>query len=136
MTLDSIIERLERADRPDRKLDIAIMDLLDPRSDDENHLVMGKLLQAKWGAYGQMANQVDYYIEAPKVTSSVDAAIALAEKVLQGAYSMKISTDPSGCGTKIHHWPNGLSGEDEIIAEGVSETIALSACLAILKAKQ
>lgn len=91
MTLDSIIERLEKAERPDRKLDIAIMNLLDPRSDDEKHLVMGKLLQAKWGAYGHMADQVDYYVEAPKVTSSVDAAIALAEKVLPG-WAWKVGT--------------------------------------------
>lgn len=113
MTLDSIIERLEKAQGGDRDIDLAIHSATEPPL--RNGFRFGKF---------------------PHVTSSVDAAIALAEKVLQGAYSMKISTDPSGCGTKIHHWPNGLSGEDEIIAEGVSQTMALSACLAILKAKQ
>lgn len=136
MTLDSIIERLEKAESGDRELDLTIMNLLAPRAEDEKHLVMGKLLGAKWGAYGHMANQIEYFIEAPKVTSSVDAAIELAEKVLQGAYSMEISIDPSGCGTKIHHWPKGLSGAEERRSEGVATTMAVATVLAILKAKQ
>lgn len=138
MTLDSIIERLEKADRPDRKLDIAIMNLLDPRADDEKHLVMGKLLQSKWGAYGQMANRVDYYIEAPKVTSSVDAAIELAEKVLPG-WNFTLSSRQAYV---RRPWADVASDawiEDNNkseYAEASGATLSIAMCIAILKAKQ
>jgi hypothetical protein len=133
MTLDSIIERLEKAESGDRELDLTIMNLLAPRAEDEKHFVMGKLLGAKWGAYGHMANQIEYFIEAPKITASVDAAIELAEKVLPGW---------EDCHGRLI-WTHGLKGERIWTADirywrsSANHPIAaIALCLAILKAKQ
>jgi len=128
MSLAEIIERLEKASDGDRKLDIIIMNLLDPRAEDERHLVMGKLLQAKWGAYGHMANQIEYFIEAPKITASVDVAIALAEKVLPGC---NWSIDKRDEGDPEVWYTVSLG---EILVDAKAPSLAL--CLAILKAKQ
>lgn len=132
MTLSEIIERLEKAECGDRKLDLTIMNLLAPRAEDEKHLVMGKLLGAKWGAYGHMANQIEYFIEAPKITSSVDAAIALAEKALpKWSISLGLS--------EWYKFPVVTMGRSYPTNKSVAvehHTAPLALCLAILKAKQ
>jgi hypothetical protein len=79
--LSSLIERLEKATGPSRDLDVEIMNALDPRSSDEKRLFGGKLYQASWGAVGQLCDHIRYFVEAPFPTSSIDAAVSLAERV-------------------------------------------------------
>lgn len=82
MTLDSIIERLEKAEGGDRELDTDIANLLTPRAPEEKRIQEGGLVSTKWGMFR---------LEAPTFTSSVDEAIALAEKVLPG-WAWKVGT--------------------------------------------
>lgn len=84
MTLDDLITRLEGAEGPDRGIDVDIMNAICPRAEDEKIFFMDKLLQSRWGRFGEPATDIGYIIEAPKLTESVDAAIALVEKVLPG----------------------------------------------------
>jgi hypothetical protein len=48
-------------------------------------------------------------------------------------YSLEISIDPSGNGAKLNHWPDGLSGGNEVVGEwhvAVSPEEAIAAALA------
>lgn len=82
--LTSLIEKLEKAEGPSRDLDVEIMNTLAPRSPDEKRLFDGKVYPATWGAVGQVCDHIRYFVEAPFLTSSIDAAVALAERVLPG----------------------------------------------------
>lgn len=82
--LSELIERLEMAGGPSRDLDVEIMNALAPRSPDEKRLFDGKVYPATWGAVGQVCDHIRYFVEAPFLTSSIDAAAALAERVLPG----------------------------------------------------
>lgn len=82
--LSSLISRVEKATGPDRTIDVDVMNLLCPRSKDEARLVLGKLLEAKWGGVGEIANKTTYFVEAPRLTTSIDAAVSLAERVIPG----------------------------------------------------
>lgn len=82
--LSSLISRVEKATGPDRTIDVDVMNLLCPRSKNEARLFLGKQLETKWGGVGEIANKTTYFVEAPRLTTSVDAAISLAERVLPG----------------------------------------------------
>ena len=138
--LSDIIERLEKAEAGSRELDVHIAAALDIRPD---WLITaaGKLVAFKgallWQYKGHRGTSMNGLppVECDPFTTSVDAAISLAEKVLPGAYAIEVSADPSGCGAKATHWPKGLGGENENRSEAVSQTMALALCRAILKAK-
>lgn len=83
--LSALIEKLEKAEGPSRDLDVEIMNALDPRSPDEKRHFDGKLYQATWGSVGQIRDQIRYFVEAPHLTSSIDAAVVLAERLFPGA---------------------------------------------------
>lgn len=80
--LSSLIARLEKAEGPSRDLDVEIMNTLDPRSPDEKRLFDGKVYPATWGAVGQVCDHIRYFVEAPFLTYSIDAAVSLAERVV------------------------------------------------------
>jgi hypothetical protein len=82
--LSSLIARLEKAEGPSREIDVEIMNTVDPRSPDEKRLFDGQIYPASWGAVGQICDQIRYFVEAPCLTSSIDAAVSLAERVLRG----------------------------------------------------
>lgn len=63
-TLDALIARLEKAEGPDREIDILLTELLISPSEAELHRI--------------------YSLEAYRFTHSVDASLALAERVLPG----------------------------------------------------
>lgn len=90
MTLDSIIERLEKAEGGDRELDALIMNHLLPRQGEK--IKVGDSFQpTRWGRTGSISNGKEFVIEAPAVTSSIDAAIDLTQKVLPG-WAWKVGT--------------------------------------------
>ena len=133
MTLPELIKALEDATGPNRELDIAIMSALCPLS--EPFMLIGpmgvytKLPQA-WGSTGLCVKDNTHQVEAPKVTASVDAAIALCERVLPD-WVWGIS--------KIGH---ALLYEKTDSEKGYGEKIkvdhpvpAIALCLAVLRAR-
>lgn len=125
--LSSLIARLEKAEGPSRDLDVEIMNTVDPRSPDEKRLFDGKVYPATWGAVGQLCDQIRYFIEAPFLTSSIDAAVSLAERVVPGAsFIMGFrQTDKTMPWARIGNrssWDN------------TAPTLAMSICLATLRA--
>lgn len=118
----TLIDRLSKLDGPDREVDAEIA----------VHLLgytrvnrMEKWPEAKpiWDFYeGEPFNSNGVFI--PKYTASVDAAIALAERVLPGC-DMTIRSKHKMA------WIDGLKGE---IAYGANPAIA--ACIALLRAKE
>ena len=65
---------------------------------------------------------------------SLDAAKSLHEAVLPPINQYTIDSGPSGCGAQIVIWPNGLSGDGELIFNGYDSTPARAWLIAILKA--
>jgi len=112
MTLDSIIERLEKAEGGDREIDIAL-GIMFPKP--------------TWATDGSWFDKDDF-TRYPAYTSSVDAAIALAAKALP---SCNWSIDKRDEGDPEAWYTVSLG---EILVDAKTPSIAL--CLAILKAKQ
>jgi hypothetical protein len=132
MTMGELITRLEGAEGPDRDIDVAVMNALCPRADDEKVLFMDKLRQARWGWLGEPATDIAYFIEAPKLTSSVDAAIALAEKVLPPFTTISLDIIQAG---KFHSAKIDKESEGEACGDHLT-TPAIALCLAIIRALQ
>lgn len=117
MALPELEKRLEEATGPDRDLDGALASIIAP------HQVESDDGDWWWGPYNEQP------VRVPEFTSSIDAAVALAERVLpwwcwsvslndEGQYLCEIA--PKGC-------PGG--GPD---CEKQSPALAL--CLAIVRA--
>lgn len=73
-------------------------------------------------------------IRVPELTASVDAAIALAERVLPFTHLVSTYHDDMACSVKIHCCPEGLSGEWKFDVKGDHEHLAVAYCIAILRA--
>lgn len=111
MTIEELIERLENAEGANFALDNAIGELFEPE-------------------------RVEHGLNHRCYTGSIDAAVTLAEKVLK-VYRLDICMDPSGESAKIVWWPKGLTeNETTIKSEGLGWSVALSICIAVIKAKQ
>lgn len=103
--LSSLIARLEKAERLSRDLDVEIMNTVDPRSPYEKRLFDGQIYPASWGAVGQICDQIRYFVEAPFLTSSIDAAVSLAERVLPGhQVNVTIYTDRMAKASIGNNW--------------------------------
>lgn len=102
----SLIERLEAAEVGSAGLSIDVVTSLDDGGEFPTH---GKLF----------------------VTTSLDAALALAERVLPG-WSWTVGTrDVPGCTAVIDS-----NGGSPILGEAIAPTPALALCIAILRARQ
>ncbi|KAB2655938.1 hypothetical protein F9K94_15540 [Brucella tritici] len=104
----NLITRLSKLDAPDREVDGEIWRYL--MSDEPRAVLYGPI---------------------PKLTASVDAAIALAERVLPGwGFFLRSDKDGHNCGMvyPVHNFvtPGTASGA----------TAAISMCIAILSAKE
>ncbi|WP_104662804.1 hypothetical protein [Ensifer adhaerens] len=112
--LDELISRLEKATGPDARLDTDIM------------IALGQWTHRDWWSF-------DYQKHTPaNLTSSLDAAIALADKVLPGAWyhvaKGKTRTDEPLYGAALMFF-------EEPIGQGETDASAAAAlCVAILKA--
>lgn len=133
--LQNLLERVERAQGPDRELDTAIAFVTCFRPD-EKHDRLGSFAahEAKHGyAAAWIAHRPwhgDWSI--PVYTTSIDAALALVQLVLPGsAYvlnAFRVATKPDDVWMFKCHLSDGCSG----IADG--RTQALAVCAALLKA--
>lgn len=129
MVATPLIERISKLDAPDREVDAEIaMHLLGYTRVNR----MEKWPEAKpiWDFYeGEPLNSNGVLI--PKYTASVDAAIALAERVLPGwGFFLRSDKDGHNCGMvyPVHNFvtPGTESGA----------TPAISMCIAILRATE
>jgi len=68
-------------------------------------------------------------VDAPEYTTSLDAALALAERVLPGLYMWKVEFDDEPTSTPA--WAKIYAKRD---GQGSAATAALALCIAILKA--
>lgn len=136
-----LIEKLEKAERPRRDLDVAIADAVLPQREDACFHVGGRLLPPKWAATGSVADAHYYYIAAPHVTTSLDAAVALAERVLPGwsiftCLGQTVWPDKPPCSADVgsREFQDDIDGHDQENSTGFAPTLPLALCLAILKA--
>ena len=125
--LKELRERVERASGPDREIDYAIASALLDATKEPNYWFWQS--GREQGAPLRPVNAYWTDRRTPRFTTSIDAALALVERTL-AVYSIRVTIDPSGEGTDLTWWPDGLSGERELHFAAVSN----SACLAILSA--
>lgn len=109
-----LVKRLSAATVGSRELDAAVAGIFvhDIESDDGDFW---------WGPFGQQAERI------PDLTTSLDAALALAERVLPGPVNY-IEIRPADGSSRVEiGWP---------AVSGVAATPALALCMTILKAIQ
>ena len=111
-----LVERLESAAVGSRDLDLELWPLL---TGDE---------VGRFGQYGPYYVSPDNaYIYLPAVTTSIDAALLLAERALAGCEWEMIKLD-SGCTVHL--------GDPNMCWDGEAATPALALCAAVLRARQ
>ena len=71
--LTALLERVRAATGPDRELDGAVMDAVDP---------LPNPAQTRW----ECISGQEFHLTVPPLSASVDAALALVERMLPGAY--------------------------------------------------
>ena len=141
-TLTNLIERVEAATGADRKIDAAICAALRIIPESERQPELAGDIEADgaavvvWHKAGSV-RMLKY--SPPDYTASLDAAIALVEKVLpdHGWFLRRDDTDANGRrAAPIYNaallYPDALR---VIAASGQRPTPALALCLALLKAK-
>ena len=136
-TLPSLIKRLEESEGPSRELDVDIMNEVAPFPTTGRRLFV-------WARTGGLVRDGVYTDDAPELTGSVDAAIALAERVLPGwgwdvasnTPHIKACLDPdlgAPC-AKYPHWAAVSNVSSHNFHDAATPAMAL--CVAILKALQ
>ena len=136
----SLIERLEKADGPDREIDaeLAIVGLIDatdarlPSAERDSHYPQSFVPGQYWTGHAWRV--------ADEYTSSLDAALGLVERKLPG-WVWKLSTDgdASAPDHKAHAtlasevWADPGAGMG-VVTYGHAPTPALAVCLALLRA--
>lgn len=131
--LSALIARLEAAEVGSRELDAAVYDQLFPRLTRDGKAVAG--FPGRWPFHPGSAHDE----EVLPVTTSLDAALALAERVLPGWLwdVTTITTAVGGLRKPLASVvrPDQPEGE-EIKTWGYGSTPALALVIAILRAKQ
>lgn len=121
MTSD-LITRLSKLDAPDREVDAQIDRALGL------HVDVGEF-SGPWTRYPEP----DHYRQTTPYTASVDAAIALAERMLPGWHWSIYDTDGVGrCNAQMER-PDFTGAED---FDGTGATPAIALLIALLRAKE
>lgn len=129
MTIAEIIEKLEKAEGPDRDLDGAIAINLEGYfvDDDGWYAYTDEVLNTVHSGNGK-------FLLVKKYTSSIDAAVQLCERVLPAANCWGVDKDERGF--EAHVQLNGVkSGHWAKFAEHRSSA-PIALCIAILRALQ
>jgi hypothetical protein len=113
MTHAELIARLEKLDGPDRLVECEIV--------------------TAFISYDEAVLHQHYGIRSYEFTGSIDAAVALVERLLPGAWYLigkgKINAAEAMYGAQI------LFGSDEVLGDGESDaTPAIALCIALLRA--
>jgi len=130
--MTDLITRLSKLDAPDREVDAEIAVLFS--GDPDAYVVRpneGAMFSHKPGWFATGDNKSH---KSPEYTTSVDAAIALAARVLPFTHLVSTYHDDMACSVKIHCCPEGLSGEWKFDVKGDHEHLAVAYCIAILRA--
>lgn len=135
----TLIDRLSKLDGPNRRMDHE-MHILFFVPDDKKDTV-------EWNHFGSYSwsPSPDHVMidKVPVYTASVDAAIALAERVLPG-YSRIIWEHPGECHVdmfklgELQKLPDGRLHKDRynLVQVEQAPTLAIALCIAILRAKE
>ena len=129
--LSALIARLEAAEVGCRGLDAAVYDQLFPRLTRDGEVVPG--FPGRWPFHPGSAHDA----EVRTVTTSLDAALALADRVLPEETFWEMSHNAVISGQRMYHadvFPPEQSGEAAFW--GYASTPVLALCIAILRAKQ
>jgi hypothetical protein len=134
--LKSLLERVEKAEGPDRELDNDIFRALALTDEWSGKRVSKWFIDAGTGWWschtddGWLHQEVQL---SPRYSSSLDAALALVEEKMK-VCAISTSMDPSGCGATLVWWPDGLGEEREVKAEGCGWTMSQAVLSALLRA--
>lgn len=128
--LADVISRLEKAEGPDRQLDADIYKAL-------GHEVKRRQRNIqRLSTYGFCYPEPGAWLPVPRLTGSIDAAVALAEKVLN-VYTLELEIRRSGARADVTWFPPGnLVPPIYAVSKSAGKTPALAICIAVLKALQ
>jgi len=130
----TLIDSLSKLDAPDREVDAEI-DVLFFGGETvwkTANYTMEQFPTSKRDSKNHICGYA--YEHVPAYTASVDAAIALAERVLPFTHMVSTYHDDVACSVEIHCCPEGLSGEWKFDVKGDHEHLAVAYCIAILRA--
>lgn len=137
MTYPDLIDRLEKAEGGDQDLSLAVNLALE--GGEAVTYTANYIMEPRWAIRRQSANHVGGFAKEPNypVTESLDAALALAERVLPG-WLWDVTTITTAIGgirkpLAVVMDPDG--DNDDIRTYGSAATPALALCIAILKAR-
>lgn len=139
MTIEELIERLEKAAGPDRELDVAIAVAIDgyvleKRERDRKLWLYREESGPRY--YGRKDPEYGVSGEYPRLTSSIDAAVALCVRVLPGMYwsitQGVIGNSPQEFDASV--WEEDAPW-DALQHRGVHKSAPIALLLAILRAK-
>lgn len=127
-----LIERLEKATGPDRRLDVLI-EISCPMGSSYSYGHRASSVGGKVVAYYKSGSHGTY--GAPRYTASIDAAVALAERVLRPAHPQMTVSFRGVLSTSRDYWFAEITWPShERQGRHVSPAIAL--CIAILRAAE
>jgi len=129
--LSDLIERVEKASGPDRDLDTALLELSDADFVAQLRRGWRDFLPIRETDVAAIRSEAAYVeAHAPPYTESLDAAVALCERVLEG-WAWNVGT--------VHFGRDGFMAEvyrnSMVIFEARAPTPALALLLAMLRAK-
>ena len=135
--LGALISDLELLDGPSREMDARIGHLLDLRADDFGDVSFRGYVDAFGGDFKRIGaflnrGQSFWATELPHYTASIDAAIALAERVLQGKWTWSHSQDD-----QASWWSEARKGYQtsfEFAVIGRHQSLAIAVLIATLTA--
>lgn len=121
--MGDLIERLEAATVGSRELDLAI------------GRAFNFPMVSRWGDHEWRPDGVGIWTTLPKFTTSLDAALALAERVLPGLdIDLEIRPAPEGLRTDAVIYSHGYGPTPGVSFRAWAATPALALCAAILRA--
>lgn len=133
LNLTALIERLEKADGPDREIDALIQISIFPEYGAKMDLSPSRFVMFKdvWeknrADHINHANNVSDWWKVPNYTASIDAAVSLAESAISGV-ELEITNLYSAARVTLYLENGTFYGSSEI------NSIPLSLCLATLRA--
>lgn len=136
--LQSILDRVREATGPDRELDGSIDAVLRAGLPSLPAWAWENFPEWKHISNGRVcvlhdSGEHGLNWSSQPATASIDAALALTERVLP-INSTRLVSDPSGCSCAITWWPDGLTGETRVQSSEAQVSLSLAILAATLSA--
>ncbi len=132
----ALIKRLEAATGPDREVDAELWLMFTTGATRKASVV--KSSKGLWPDYtiDETREASGRLIVVPSYTASVDAALALAERVLPGwCWELTLMPGEATWQGAPEMWPEGLAAPDRCGVYASTKSPALALCIAVLKAQ-